>query len=79
MAKNLLFEIGLEEVPAHVVVPSMKQLETKTRQFLIDNRLNFESIQAFSTPRRLAIHVTNLDEKQEEMEEEVKGPAKKLR
>jgi glycyl-tRNA synthetase beta chain len=78
MAKNLLFEIGLEEVPAHVVVPSMKQLETKTRQFLIDNRLNFESIQAFSTPRRLAIHVTNLDEKQEEMEEEVKGPAKKI-
>lgn len=78
MAKNLLFEVGLEEVPAHVVVPSMKQLETKTRQFLIDNRLNFESIQAFSTPRRLAIYVTNLDEKQEEMEEEVKGPAKKI-
>lgn len=78
MAKNLLFEVGLEEMPAHVVVPSMKQLEEKTRQFLTDNHLNFEAIQAFSTPRRLAIYVTNLDEKQEDMEEEVKGPAKKI-
>ena len=30
MAKNLLFEIGLEELPAHVVVPSMNQLKEKT-------------------------------------------------
>lgn len=78
MAKNLLFEIGLEEMPAHVVVPSMKQLEEKTRRFLDKNRLEFEEIQAFSTPRRLAIHVKNLAEQQEDMEEEVKGPAKKI-
>lgn len=78
MAKNLLFEIGLEELPAHVVVPSMNQLKEKTEKFLKENRLDFEEIQAFSTPRRLAIHVSSLAEKQEEVEEEVKGPAKKI-
>ena len=78
MAKNLLFEIGLEEMPAHVVVPSMNQLAEKTRQFLQENRLDFEAINAFSTPRRLAIEVKNLDEKQADVAEEVKGPAKKI-
>lgn len=78
MAKNLLFEIGLEELPAHVVVPSMNQLKEKTEKFLKENRLDFEEIQAFSTPRRLAIHVSSLAEKQEDVEEEVKGPAKKI-
>jgi glycyl-tRNA synthetase beta chain len=78
MAKNLLFEIGLEELPAHVVVPSMNQLKEKTGKFLKENRLDFEEIKAFSTPRRLAIHVSSLAEKQEDVEEEVKGPAKKI-
>lgn len=33
MAQNLLLEIGLEEMPAHVVTPSMKQLQQKRRSF----------------------------------------------
>lgn len=33
MAKDLLLEIGLEEIPAHVVTPSMKQLEEKQQNF----------------------------------------------
>ncbi|MGX7131544.1 glycine--tRNA ligase subunit beta [Enterococcus songbeiensis] len=78
MAKNLLLEIGLEEIPAHIVTPSMQQLENKIVAFLADHHLAFETIRAFSTPRRLAIHVTNLAEKQEDTQEEVKGPAKKI-
>lgn len=78
MAENFLLEIGLEEMPAHVVIPSMKQLEEKTANFLDDHRLTYTSIQSFSTPRRLAIYVTDLSEKQEDIEEEVKGPAKKI-
>lgn len=78
MAKDLLLEIGLEEMPAHVVTPSMKQLEDKVTKFLDDNHLSFSSIQAFSTPRRLAVKVTEIAEKQEDTEEEVKGPAKKI-
>lgn len=78
MAKDLLLEIGLEEMPAHVVTPSMKQLETKVTAFLDENRLSFESIKAFSTPRRLSVLVEKIVDKQEDIQEEVKGPAKKI-
>lgn len=78
MAKDLLLEIGLEEMPAHVVTPSMQQLEQKVVKFLEDARLSFESIQAFSTPRRLAVLVKQVANQQEDTEEEVKGPAKKI-
>lgn len=78
MAKNLLLEIGLEEMPAHVVWPSIKQLEDKTAKFLEDQKLSYDSIETFSTPRRLAIRVTNIPDKQDDVQEEVKGPAKKI-
>ena len=48
MAQNLLLEIGLEEMPAHVVTPSMKQLQQKTAEFLTAHALQFSSIEAYS-------------------------------
>ncbi|BCA85400.1 glycine--tRNA ligase beta subunit [Enterococcus saigonensis] len=78
MAKDLLLEIGLEEMPAHVVTPSMKQLEQKVSEFLANEKLAFSSIKSFSTPRRLAVLVREVAEKQADTEEEVKGPAKKI-
>lgn len=78
MAKDLLLEIGLEEMPAHVVTPSRLQLEEKMIKFLDDNNLEYETVQSFSTPRRLAVRVTQIPERQEDTEEEVKGPAKKI-
>lgn len=78
MAKDLLLEIGLEEMPAHVVTPSRLQLEEKVTKFLEENKLSYESVQTFSTPRRLAIRVTQIPEQQEDIEEEVKGPAQKI-
>lgn len=78
MAKNLLLEIGLEEMPAHVVTPSIKQLEAKIIKFLEENRLDYTAVETFSTPRRLAVRVTDVADQQEDTEEEVKGPAKKI-
>ena len=40
-------------------------------------RIKYESIKTFSTPRRLTIIVEGLDERQEDIEETVKGPAKR--
>ena len=60
MTKNLLVELGLEELPAYVVTPSEKQLGEKMAAFLYDNRLSYEGIQTFSTPRRLAVRVLGL-------------------
>ncbi|MEO1772750.1 glycine--tRNA ligase subunit beta [Candidatus Enterococcus ferrettii] len=78
MAKDLLLEIGLEEMPAHVVWPSSKQLEERVVKFLEENSLTFDSVESFSTPRRLGIRVTNIPDRQEDVQEEVKGPAKKI-
>lgn len=78
MTHQFLLEIGLEEMPARVVTPSMKQLKEKTEAFLADQRLSFESIEPFSTPRRLALRINGLSEKQADIEEEAKGPAKKI-
>lgn len=78
MTKNLLVEVGLEEMPAHVVDPSILQLEEKTEKFLQENHLSFTAIKSFSTPRRLAVQITDLAEKQADIDEEVKGPAKKI-
>lgn len=78
MANNLLLEIGLEEMPAHVVTPSRLQLEEKVLKFMDEHNLGYESVQTYSTPRRLAIYITNIPERQEDTQEEVKGPAKKI-
>ncbi|MGT2846772.1 glycine--tRNA ligase subunit beta [Streptococcus massiliensis] len=78
MTKNLLVELGLEEMPAYVVTPSMKQLRDKLGQFLTEHRLTFEKIEMFSTPRRLAVRVAGLSEKQSDLTEDFKGPSKKI-
>ena len=78
MVKNLLVELGLEEMPAYVVTPSMKQLRDKMGGFLTDHRLTFEKIEMFSTPRRLAVRVVGLADKQSDLTEDFKGPSKKI-
>lgn len=78
MAKDYLFEIGTEEMPAHVVSRSVKQLADRTKKFLKENGLSFKEIKTYSTPRRLTILVEDLAEKQDDIDEVKKGPAKKI-
>ena len=78
MAKNLLVELGLEELPAYVVTPSEKQLCDRMAAFLNEKRLAFEGIQTFSTPRRLAVRVSGLADAQTDLTEDFKGPSKKI-
>lgn len=74
---DFLLEIGLEEVPAHLVSPAREQLVERTEAFLAEARLGFGKVEAFSTPRRLAVLVRDLAEKAEDIELEVKGPIKR--
>lgn len=78
MKHAFLLEIGLEEIPAHVVTPSVAQLATRMKDFLNDSRISFDEIQTYSTPRRLAVKVLGLADKQPDIKEEAKGPAKKI-
>ncbi|ARE28539.1 glycyl-tRNA synthetase subunit beta [Lactococcus cremoris] len=75
---NYLLEIGLEEIPAHLVTPSINQLAERMEAFLNENRLKFDKIIKFSTPRRLALIVEGLSESSEAIDEEVKGPSAKI-
>ncbi|WP_276355975.1 glycine--tRNA ligase subunit beta [Cohnella caldifontis] len=78
MPKDLLLEIGLEEVPARFVRGAMDQLKDKTEKWLQASRLDYEEIRAFATPRRLAVAVYGLADRQEDVNEEVKGPSRKI-
>lgn len=78
MTHQLLLEIGLEEIPARFIIQSEQQLEKRVSDFLKEQRLDFKSIQRFSTPRRLTVIVNKLSEKQEDLSEEVRGPAKRI-
>ncbi|MDV7765160.1 glycine--tRNA ligase subunit beta [Peribacillus sp. CSMR9] len=76
--RDLLLEIGLEELPARFVTASMKQLSDKVQKWLTEKAIEFGEVEAFSTPRRLAILVKDVEESQKDIEEEAKGPAKKI-
>ncbi|WP_125604464.1 glycine--tRNA ligase subunit beta [Lapidilactobacillus bayanensis] len=78
MSANYLFEIGLEEMPAHVVRPSVAQLVEKTTKYLQEQRLDYTAIKSYATPRRLALLISGLADRQPDKVEEVKGPAKRI-
>lgn len=76
--RDFLLEIGVEELPARFVTGSINQLREKVEEWLHAERLDFAGVRSFATPRRLAIMVEGLAESQPDVEEEAKGPAKKI-
>ena len=78
MTHTFLLEIGLEEMPAKVVASSAEQLKNLVNSHLKENGLGFKDITVYSTPRRLAVSVSDLEEKQADRTETVKGPAKRI-
>ncbi|OZB91689.1 glycine--tRNA ligase subunit beta [Paenibacillus sp. XY044] len=78
MSKDLLFEIGLEEVPARFLRAAMEQLEERLVKWLEQSRIAHGEVRSYATPRRLAVLVKSVAEKQEDVQEEVKGPSRKI-
>lgn len=75
MAKDLLLEIGTEEVPAHFMPGILAQLKEKAGAKLAEMRLEYEDITTLGTPRRTALLVKNLAESQTGAQSEYKGPS----
>ncbi len=69
-----LLEIGTEELPHKFIPSAQEQLKKGFEKLLNDNQINFESITTYATPRRLAIKIEGLPEKQEDIEKILKGP-----
>ena len=77
MANDFLLEIGTEEIPAKFSPGAMTQLEEQARKRFAELRLSYKDVAIYATPRRLALLVTELEEKQADLNMEVKGPAVK--
>ncbi len=72
--RDLLLEIGVEELPARFIVPAVTQLSETIQQALGEQRISFEHVEVFSTPRRLTVRLQGVAERQEDLEQDVKGP-----
>lgn len=74
---DYLLEIGLEEVPAGTIDDVISQLSNKMIAILTQNRIAYESIKTFGTPRRIGIRIIGLALKGESITIEIKGPSVK--
>ncbi|HSD50968.1 MAG TPA: glycine--tRNA ligase subunit beta, partial [Candidatus Methylomirabilis sp.] len=76
MGKELLFEIGTEEIPSGYMPPALEELKTVAGRLLQEHRLTFTKIRTLGTPRRLTLFVDGLAEKQADARREVIGPTR---
>ena len=75
MKRDLLFEIGTEEIPAHVMPHLLEDLAQLAETMLKEHRLSYEKVRTLGTPRRAALIVTGLAERQEDINTETRGPS----
>lgn len=75
MDRELLLELGLEELPASWLPTLTQQLSETLRKALHDHQLpNTDAIEVHGTPRRLAACVPALVDRQEDLDETITGP-----
>lgn len=77
MSKYLL-EVGCEELPYKFIPSAIQQLKTGFENFLNSNKVVFEKVDVYATPRRLAVIVAGLEKQSKDEEKIVKGPIKKV-
>ena len=78
MNNYLLFEVGVEELPSRFVSSTLEQIKNNLTKLFNDNRIVFDDIETYGTPRRLTFVVKGISDRQSNLEEEVKGPSKKI-
>src|SRR5687768_5428423 len=74
MPADLLFEIGCEEIPAKMLTKALADLPAMVEQKLGAARLTWQGVRAVGTPRRLAVIVKQLVDRQPDLSEEVVSP-----
>jgi glycyl-tRNA synthetase beta chain len=78
MEKNLILEIGTEEIPAGFLASAIKNFGIITERELRDHHISFQDINTFGTPRRLSLRVIGLSDKQEDKIVETLGPPQRI-
>jgi glycyl-tRNA synthetase len=69
-----LFEIGTEELPAADLETALEQLRQNLPAMLTELRLGYRTLQVLGTPRRLVVFVEDLQPRQADLEQVIKGP-----
>ena len=78
MSKDVLLEIGTEEMPAHYLPNTLQQLKDLAKTALDEAHIAYESIDSVGTPRRAALLVKGVAEKQADISAKHKGPSTKI-
>lgn len=78
MPKELLLEIGAEEIPSTFIPPALVHMRGLVEERLKENRLPHGEIKTLGTPRRLVILVSDVAEQQEEIVTQIIGPPKRV-
>ena len=78
MTKTFVLEIGCEEIPSRFMPGILADLAELTALTFKKERLQYTEVVTTGTYRRLIVSVKGLDSKQRSLEEEVKGPPKKI-
>lgn len=72
---TILFELGCEELPPKSLKPLRDALQANVIEQLNEAEISFESIKAFAAPRRLALQIQGISDKQPDRAEQKRGPA----
>lgn len=78
MGQDFLLEIGTEEMPAASMEEARAELVRKLTSSLEEQRLRYQEVVGYVAPRRLVAYVVDLAERQEDLVQEVRGPAAKV-
>lgn len=78
MKNYFLLEVGVEELPSRFVESTLAQIKENLEKSLTENRVEFDDIETYATPRRLTFIINKISDNQADLEEEVKGPSKKI-
>ena len=76
--RELLLEIGTEEIPAHAMPNILSQLKTLAENAFKDSRIGVGEVKTLGTPRRLALLIKDVEEQQADISEEKRGPSAKI-
>ncbi|WP_337506306.1 glycine--tRNA ligase subunit beta, partial [Megasphaera sp.] len=78
MSKDLLLEIGTEEIPAHYMPSILSQVRDLAGKSFGESHIAYESIRTLGTPRRIALIMKGVAEKQADVSAKHKGPSVKI-
>ena len=75
---DILIEIGTEEIPASYLKPAINDFSNRLKELLEKNKIQFEKIEQYYTPRRLSLIIKNSEEKSKISKRRIYGPPEKI-